>query len=263
MVRRTIPSDAGSIIRLHEFLTCQGLLNEDAINDSAPTPVALLGGDACSSSSRLWWNNARRETLMHAVVESSKKRQKQHLLQEQDDTSFFVPIDWEFVAKEVGHGATSADCEQQFLSMPIQPEAAREGSITPDTTASSEHKERTTGAGYKAQPEMIRDLIEHSDPQVIHAVVQAALEQTPNLGMAQQAAIAGLGIHQAVQDARSEEDAIACIMSEIVELRMQKLENRMALLDDVEGLLEAERVALELERRDLYTARCRHWFGGP
>jgi len=27
--------------------------------------------------------------------------------------------------------------------------------------------------------------------------------------------------------------------------------------------LEAERVALELERRDLYTARCRHWFQGP
>jgi SWI/SNF related-matrix-associated actin-dependent regulator of chromatin subfamily C len=34
------------------------------------------------------------------------------------------------------------------------------------------------------------------------------------------------------------------------------------MLDDVEGILEAEKVALELERRDLYTARCRHWFGG-
>jgi SWI/SNF related-matrix-associated actin-dependent regulator of chromatin subfamily C len=206
---------------------------------------------------------------MQAVVESSKRKQQQHHLLQQElaDASCFVPIiDWEFVAKEVGQGATSADCEQQFLSMPIQPEtSAREGSITPDTTTSIENKERTAAASaaYKSQPDMIRDLIEQSDPQVIHAVVQAALEQTPDLAKAQQAAIAGLGIHQAVQEARSEEDAIACIMSEIVELRMKKLENRMVLLDDVEGLLEAERVALELERRDLYTARCRHWFGGP
>ena len=36
----------------------------------------------------------------------------------------------------------------------------------------------------------------------------------------------------------------------------------VAMMDDVEGILEAERVALEMERRDLYTARCRHWFGG-
>jgi SWI/SNF related-matrix-associated actin-dependent regulator of chromatin subfamily C len=47
-----------------------------------------------------------------------------------------------------------------------------------------------------------------------------------------------------------------------VNQRMEKLENRMALLDDIEGIIEAEKVALELERRDLYTARCRHWFGG-
>jgi SWI/SNF related-matrix-associated actin-dependent regulator of chromatin subfamily C len=43
---------------------------------------------------------------------------------------------------------------------------------------------------------------------------------------------------------------------------MKKLENRMAMMDDVEGMLEAEKTALELERRDLYTARCKHWFGG-
>ena len=48
---------------------------------------------------------------------------------------------------------------------------------------------------------------------------------------------------------------------DIVDLQIQRLENRVALLDDVEALLEAERVSLELERRDMYTARCRHWFG--
>jgi SWI/SNF related-matrix-associated actin-dependent regulator of chromatin subfamily C len=48
---------------------------------------------------------------------------------------------------------------------------------------------------------------------------------------------------------------------DIVDQRLQRLENRAAMLEDVEALLEAERVALELERRDMYTARCRQWFG--
>ena len=38
-------------------------------------------------------------------------------------------------------------------------------------------------------------------------------------------------------------------LMDIVDQRLQRLENRVALLDDVEAMLEAERVALELERR--------------
>jgi SWI/SNF related-matrix-associated actin-dependent regulator of chromatin subfamily C len=83
------------------------------------------------------------------------------------------------------------------------------------------------------------------------------------LKRAQAAGRAGLVLSQAVDVARSKEESVAHLLSELVDLRMKKLENRLALLDDVEGMLEAERVALELERRDLYTARCRHWFGGP
>ena len=78
----------------------------------------------------------------------------------------------------------------------------------------------------------------------------------------QKAVILGLVVSQAVGKAKSEEEAVSRLLAEIVELRMQKLENRLSLLDDVEGMLDTERVCLELERRDLYTARCRLWFGG-
>ena len=57
------------------------------------------------------------------------------------------------------------------------------------------------------------------------------------------------------------EDNLSSILSQLVNKRMEKLENRMAMIDDIEGILDAEKVALELERRDLYTARCRHWYG--
>ena len=41
MIRRTIPGDAGSLHRLRSFLVDWGLINEDGINDSAPTPAVL------------------------------------------------------------------------------------------------------------------------------------------------------------------------------------------------------------------------------
>jgi SWI/SNF related-matrix-associated actin-dependent regulator of chromatin subfamily C len=102
-----------------------------------------------------------------------------------------------------------------------------------------------------------------ADPSVVQAVVAAATQHTTSLPEAQKAALAGLHLSEVAQQAQTAQGALAHVVSHVVELRMQKLEARLALLDDVEGLLEAERVALELERRDLYTARCRHWFGGP
>ena len=65
----------------------------------------------------------------------------------------------------------------------------------------------------------------------------------------------------ASQKAAEAESAIERTLMDIVDQRLQRLENRVALLDDVEALMEAERVSLELERRDMYTTRCRHWFG--
>lgn len=68
--------------------------------------------------------------------------------------------------------------------------------------------------------------------------------------------------HSAVAFLKSEETAVAVLLQQILDARMKQVEERLKVLDDVEGLLEADRVALELERRDLFTARCRHWFGG-
>eukprot|EP00986_Skeletonema_menzelii_P020699 scaffold32025_cov211-Skeletonema_menzelii.AAC.1 len=74
--------------------------------------------------------------------------------------------------------------------------------------------------------------------------------------MARKASIAGILASSAATKAHSEEEEIARTLMDILDQRMQRLENRVAILDDVEALMEAERVALELERRDMYTTRC-------
>ena len=81
------------------------------------------------------------------------------------------------------------------------------------------------------------------------------------LDEAQNAGVLALVASHATERAKKEEDAVSHLLAELQEQRMQKLENRLAMLDDIEGVLEAERVVLEMERRDLYTSRCRHWFG--
>ena len=259
MVRRAVPGDAGSLLRLHDFLSSYAMINEDAQNDSAPTPAVFQQGDKFKQPMR--WNEHLRENLMEAVVDQAKKRAK---LEDPSATSSFVPIDWGAVAATVGHGSTSEDCERQFLAMPVN-DTQTERSITPDImTSDQDHK----GAACEEtiQPELQKQvfqaLIDKTDPKVVHAVINAALQTTNNLAEAQRASLVGLVASQATEEARSEEDAVSRILAEIIDLRMKKLENRIAIMDDVEGLLEAERVALELERRDLYTARCRHWFGG-
>lgn len=248
MVRRAIPGDAGSLLRLHAFLTSYALINEEAINESAPTPIVFLKKYVS------WHDDSLRENLMQAVVEQARKRPKVMA------ASDFVPIDWAAVAASVGHGTTPSDCERQFLAMPID---AREGSITPDASMGDDcHEAAQNDAKAAIQQELLTDLVDGADPAVISAVTKAALCSTDSLSQARRAGAVGLVAHRALMEARSQEDAVARILAEIVDLRMKKLENRLALLDDVEGILEAERAALELERRDLYTARCRHWFGG-
>lgn len=286
MVRRTIPGDVGSLLRLHSFLTTYSLINEDAQNDSASTPIALQqpAEKPSKSANRSWDSHLLREQLVEAVVlqsqNSNNKRQKVDHEGGVDDSCV---LDWEAIAKAVGHGVTANDCERQFLMMPMQPpqpprQHQTERSITPDTTAMMEQQKGVTSSSAVPEEaknairgEVYEEIVDKSDPEVVIAVVDAALRASSSdsragdghLEEAQKAAITGLVASKAIEEARSAEDAVAHILSEIVDLRMQKLENRLALLDDVEGMLEAERVALELERRDLYTARCRHWFGGP
>ena len=273
MVRRSItPGDAGSLWRLHHFMTAHGLINADAINDSAPLPMS-------SSHARpaAVWDDAANAALLEAVVDESSRR-KRRKVDDSDGDDSGVVMDWEAVGKIVGR--SSEECERQFLSMPIiteQPVAERP--ITPDATSSSGEGAVTDNENL-TRTHVLRQLVHNAHPKVVHAATQSALQaaaalqnddESPNqkakttreqLVQAQQAAVAGIVASQAAEAVASQEEAVSEILNQVVELRMKRLENRMALLDDVEGMLEAERVALELERRDLYTSRCRHWFQG-
>jgi SWI/SNF related-matrix-associated actin-dependent regulator of chromatin subfamily C len=149
------------------------------------------------------------------------------------------------------------------LALPLEAaaEKVKERSITPDVSSSQrieEEEEKTLLVGN----ELLKNIIESAHPEVVKAATDAALAATNDVSQAQKAGLLALVASEAAGRAKKEEETVSRLLAELQEQRLQKLENRMALLDDVEGILEAERVALELERRDLYTARCRHWFGG-
>ena len=262
MIRRSIVGDAGSLQRLRNFLVNFTLINEDGINDSSPTPAALREQ---KQSAPKRFSNEMQDELVLAVVEQSKRRKI-------DDSTTFVPIDWEEIALQVGHGTTSAECERNFLAAPLPQGGAvpAERSITPDAlteatsgAAKDEKQPVAEGSTEALRQKIIQDLIDGTSPDIIKKVVSAAIESSPNdLKQAQSGAIIGLLASNAVGKARQDEAALSSALSQLVSQRMEKLENRMAMMDDIEGIMEAEKVALELERRDLYTARCRHWFGG-
>ena len=93
------------------------------------------------------------------------------------------------------------------------------------------------------------------------AVIDASLQSTNDINEARKASFVAIMAGAAAQKGAQAESEIENTLMDIVDLQIQRLENRVALLDNVEALLEAERVSLELEKRDMYTARCRHWFG--
>lgn len=248
MVRRSVVGDAGSLLRLRNFLTHWGLINEDATNDSAPTPATLRDKYPVPKQ----FNDRQRDNLVTAVVEQTTKRRKL------DADGSFLPINWEEIALQVGDGATSDDCERNFLSIPLHEEDA-ERPITPE--ASSVASLPTPTNKDVMRQEFIRELVDSCRPEVVRRATVAALEAAEPKE-AQSGAILGLVSCKAVETARQAENQIESVLSQLLDQRMKKLENRMAMMDDVESILEAEKIALELERRDLYTARCRHWFGG-
>jgi SWI/SNF related-matrix-associated actin-dependent regulator of chromatin subfamily C len=256
LIRRSVVGDAGSLHRLRSFLMHWGLINEDGINDSAPTPAALRQE---VSNGKRSLDPKRRHLLLHRVVQQSK-RQKIEPSSMADSSAF--AIDWEEIALQMGLGVSASDCEREFLTMPLDggtstsvPDAERIGSLENGQAFGLDVEE--------LRQKVFADLVEKSNPKVVSIVVQSALQASENnLPEAQNAALVGLVTSRALEHARAQEVAISSTLAELVIQRMEKLENRMALMDDIEGMLEAERVALELERRDLYTARCRHWFGG-
>ena len=260
MIRRSIVGDAGSLQRLRNFMSNWGLVNEDAINDSAPTAPVLRENYPVPKQ----FDEKLRGELVNAVVDQSNKRRKTAA-----DHSF-VPINWEEVALQVGNGATSADCERNFLSMPIHAESSEGVSSNPERPITPEVSHETQTAFSDptkdaARQEFLRELVDSCSPAVVSKATEAALQaakESANLKEAQSGAVLGLVASRAVEEAKETEKELESILSQLLDQRMKKLENRMAMMDDVESILEAEKVALELERRDLYTARCRHWFGG-
>ena len=239
-------------------------VNADAINDSMPTPAVFMSHQQQQkrgSTTLQQQQQPNHRLLMEAVVQQANNNQKKkrRKTEDGDDTNTeTLEVDWDAVAETVGNGATASECERQFLALPLDEEEEterREGSITPDPAVLEQG----------AQERLLRRLVDQADPTVLRQVTQAALAAHPAAARPREAASAaavGLVARAAIEQARSQEDGVAHLLAALVDLRMQKLENRLAMLDDVEGMLDAERLALELERRDLYTARCRHWFGG-
>ena len=280
MVRRTVAGDAGSLLRLHAFLTSHQMINRNAINESTPPPMLLLTAKPNrhkrAKISTNDWDDVMKWNVMQAVVEQSRTNR----------TPADHDPDWSAVAKSVGQGVTAAECEHLFRTMSIptvHPKSdhhhpvVQDGSITPDVVASVSTTGTdpiTTTTKSKMPPQdWIADLVNDVDPALRRAVTMAALSHTAgnnknDLAQQQQqqqvpkAAVLGLMVRDAMDTAQEQEERVVEILSEVMELRMQRIESRLSTLDDVEDMLEAERVALELERRDLYTARCRHWFGG-
>jgi SWI/SNF related-matrix-associated actin-dependent regulator of chromatin subfamily C len=292
MVRRAVPGDVSSLTRLHGFLMAHSLINEDSQNESAPTPAYLL--DDKARAAPISWDDDMKDELLVAVVDQSRKSSKRARLSNPtvaaagaaSSAPAALSIDWEEVSQHVGRGVTARDCEREFLALRIvSGSGATAGAstpadrpITPDSSVVSsgdanlnpavvgEIKSSVTGVTTTTKPsqyDFLQEILDGCDPDLACAVAATALELSAgSLDQAQKAGRAGLLLARAVEAAQAREESVAHLLSEIVDLRMKKLENRLSLLDDVEGMLEAERVALELERRDLYTARCRHWFGG-
>jgi SWI/SNF related-matrix-associated actin-dependent regulator of chromatin subfamily C len=146
-----------------------------------------------------------------------------------------------------------------------------ERSITPDNSTvgagelQSGNKQGSSLDGTlrkEIKVELMEELLEGARPDAMEAAIGAAFQVTQNAAEAQKAALVGTLASHAMERAHAEEATVDRLLMELLDQRMEKLEHRVSLLEDVEGMLEAERrVALEIERRDLYTARCRHWFG--
>jgi hypothetical protein len=261
MIRRTVLGDAGSLHRLRSFLVRWGVINKDGINDSAPTPASLRPDLKRSAE----FNDDIKDNLIVAVTQQAKKRRIKN--DHNDDVnvvpSFVSSFDWEEVAVVVGHGVSAEDCQRNFMMTPLSEESSSTSNVTQEIDGVASAKIELNQSKGASQKDFIRNLVQSSDPEVRKKMFDAAMEATcGDVVESQSASLLGLHTTKALEDSRGHEIDLAVRLSKLMDARMQKLENRMAMMDDVEAILEAEKMALEMERRDLYTARCRHWFGG-
>ena len=119
----------------------------------------------------------------------------------------------------------------------------------------------TDSSCFQSQETFYSNILNSVRPEVLEEVIRAAFNATEDVAEAKKASLMGIIASVATEKAQEEEEQIRATLMDIVDQRVQRIENKLSMIDDVEALLEAERVSLELERRDMYTTRCRQWFG--
>lgn len=255
-LRRSVSGDAGSIMRLHKFLTDWGFINV-GVGESAPSEAKLRGlhsvltSDSKSAKRKfsdvkraIFWSPSRIQALEVFVLTFIDKK-------EGSDGKPNWIIDWDRVAAKFNDQlsekdfVTAKECQCVFLQPPNSTPV-----LLPPRSAPACSQETS-----------VSNILDKVRPEVFKKVIDAALSATQDLAEAKKASLVGAYASVAAEKGQAEEEEVKATLMDIVDQRLQRLENRAAMLEDVEALLEAERVALELERRDMYTARCRQWFG--
>lgn len=248
-IRRSVAGDAGSLLRLHKFLTDWGLMNGGQIGETAPSNAVLRGVHAengpLAGAKRKYsqvhqvtgsWSSVRMHALEVSVVKHASKKT------DEGNDKIKIIVDWDAVASDVGGGATASECQLAF--------------VNPQT------EDAMLDAGdFQSKNWSFSQILGSVHPEVLKAAVEASLQVTNDITKVRKTSFVAVMAGVAAQKCTRIESDIENTLFDIVDQRLQRLENRVALLDDVEALLEAERVSLELERRVMYTARCRHWFG--
>lgn len=250
-LRRSVAGDAGSLLRLHKFLMDWGLLNSGQIGETAPSDAVLRGvhaeGGSLAKAKRkhsqaqhyaVSWTADRIHSLEVSVVKHTSKRP------DDGKNPLKIVVDWDAVASDLGAGVTASDCQLAFINPPAEDDDKLAAGALPS------NKNRS-----------LSQFLDGVRPEVLKAAVEASLQFTNDITKVRKASIVAVLTSSAAQKGAQIESEIETTLMDIVDQRLQRLENRVAILDDVEALLEAERVSLELERRDMYTTRCRHWFG--
>jgi SWI/SNF related-matrix-associated actin-dependent regulator of chromatin subfamily C len=221
----------------HGLLNC-GQIGETAPGNSVLRGLHAAGGSLAGSkrkhSTAITWTTDRLRALEASVVKHVSKKTV-----EGSPDQVSLVVDWNAVAADVGGGATALDCQGGFVHSPVE-----------DVKISVSSKNS-----------VVSNILNGAHPDVLKTVVEASLQSTGDINEARNASFVAVMASAAAQRGAHVESEIENTLMDIVDQRIQRLENRVALLDDVAALLEAERVSLELERRDMYTARCRHWFG--
>jgi hypothetical protein len=250
-LRRSVAGDAGSLLRLHTFLMDWGLLNGGQIGETAPSDAVLRGlhaeGGSLAKAKRkhsqaqhyaVSWTADRIHALEISVVKHTSKKP------DDGKNSLKIIVDWDAVASDLGEGVTASDCQLAFINPPAEDDV-----------------KLAVGALSSNNNHSLSQFLDGVRPEVLKAAVEASLQFTNDITEVRKASIVAALASSAAEKGARIESEIETTLRDIVDQRLQRLENRVAILDDVEALLEAERVSLELERRDMYTTRCRHWFG--